>query len=59
MTRTPRCRGITQWHQFALSSSSQTALLLQEMACGMRGNLSPWDTSVLREPDDVVRSELG
>ena len=28
-------------------------LLLQEIACGMNSNLSPYDTSVLGEPNDA------
>lgn len=51
--RIPRCPGITGWHQLTQSTSSQTALLLQEITCGMSSNLSPYDTSVLGEPDDA------
>lgn len=54
--RIPWCAGITGWHQLAQSSSSQTALLLQEIACGMSTNLAPYDTSVPREPTDAGQS---
>lgn len=55
VVRIPWCAGITGWHQLAQSSSSQTALLLQEIACGMSTNLAPYDTSVPRDPLMQVR----